>query len=66
MKKYLIQFGNALKKAILGYIEDIFIFSGIGFICLATFLLSEIAGFYCLGLCLFGLGVWFTRNPVRR
>lgn len=50
----------------LNYIEDIFIFSGLGFLIYATFRLSEIAGFYCVGICLLGLGVYFTRHPIKR
>jgi hypothetical protein len=45
------------------WIEDILILSGLGFIILATFLLSTVAGFYVLGVCLFGLGLWFTKYP---
>lgn len=48
---------------ILKYIEDIFIISGLTLIVIATFLLSKILGIYVLGGVLFGLGVFFARNP---
>ena len=46
------------------YIEDLLIFSGLFFIACATFMVSETAGYYSLGVSLLGLGVYFTRNPL--
>lgn len=57
---------GAIKAIIMGFFEDIMIFTGLGFIVFATFVLSTVAGFYCLGACLFGLGVWFTRHPIKK
>jgi hypothetical protein len=53
-------------RFITDYLEDILIFSGLIAIIIATFLLSKIAGIYCLGGCLFGLGVYFTKFPTKR
>jgi hypothetical protein len=55
-----------MRKFMLNYIEDILILSGLTVIIAATFLLSEIAGLYCLGAVLFGLGVYFSKNPPER
>ncbi len=62
--KWLLDFHLGLLLA--SFIEDIFIFSGLGFIIWATFLLSNIAGLYALGACLIIIGVYLTRNPIRR
>jgi hypothetical protein len=51
---------------IASFMEDICIFSGLGFITGATFLWSKIAGYYVLGLCLLGVGVYLARNPIKR
>lgn len=64
IRKWL--FNLHLGTHIGAYIEDILIFCGLGFVVYATFLLSRVGGFYCLGVCLFGLGVYFTRNPTRK
>lgn len=48
------------------YIEDSLIFLGLFCIVYATFQIGKIAGFYCLGGCLLGLGVYFTRHPIRK
>lgn len=53
-------------KFIGKYIEDILIVSGLTCIVLATFFVSKIAGLYCLGGCLFGLGVYFAKYPYRK
>jgi Zn-dependent membrane protease YugP len=55
-----------MKKFILNYIEDILILSGLAVIIATTFLLSKIAGLYSLGVILFGLGVYFARNPLEK
>lgn len=43
--------------------NDLLILSGLFFIVFATFLISKIAGFYCLGIVLLLLGIWFTLAP---
>ena len=48
------------------YIEDILILGGLACIVRATFLWSEIAGIYALGVSLFGLGVFFAKFPYKR
>lgn len=48
------------------YIEDILIIGGLSCIVVATFFLSTIGGIYILGGCLFGLGVYFTKYPIRK
>ena len=48
------------------YLEDILIISGLAFIVKATFLLSKIAGLYCIGVFLLGLGIYFTKYPLQR
>ena len=53
-------------KFIGKYIEDILIVSGLFFIVAATFMLSVIAGLYCLGATLLGLGIWFAINPFKK
>lgn len=55
-----------LLKRLPEYLEDFCIFCGLFFIVFATFKVSIIAGYYCIGICLFGLGIWFTRNPMRK
>lgn len=50
-------------KSLIKYIEDILILSGLTVIVITTFLLSKIAGLYCLGAVLFGLGVYFSISP---
>lgn len=62
LKKTLIA-GN---KFITKYIEDILIFIGLTCIVIATFLLSKIAGMYVLGSALLGLGIYFTKCPLRK
>lgn len=62
LKKKL--FSLHLIKIILQNIEDICILGGLYFIIKATFLLSKIAGFYALGICLVLIGIWFARNPI--
>jgi hypothetical protein len=59
-------FNIHLGAIIANFIEDIFIFGGLFFIVFATFMISKIIGFYVLGVCLLGLGIWFTRNPIRK
>lgn len=71
MKKTLKSIGKRLVsvhiRAVIGrYCEDFFIFGGISFIVYATFRVNETAGYYCLGACLFGLGVWTWLHPMRR
>lgn len=48
------------------YIEDILIFGGLVLTIIATFLWSKIAGLYVLGGCLFGLGVYFAKYPLKK
>lgn len=58
-----------LEKIIFGisnFLEDILIFSGLTCIVIATFLLSKIAGIYVLGIALLGLGIYFTKCPLRK
>lgn len=70
-KKAWISLKKKLFSLHLGHIiglfyEDILIFSGLFFIVMATFMLSKVAGFYCMGGCLLGLGIYFTRFPIRK
>lgn len=55
-----------MKKFIVKYLEDILIISGLLIIMAATFLISKIIGLYITGAVLFGLGVYFSRNPLKR
>lgn len=55
-----------LKAFITKYLEDLLILSGLIIIIKATFLLSLIAGMYCLGLILLVLGIFFAKYPPRR
>jgi hypothetical protein len=64
IKKWL--FSLHLGHIIGLFYEDILILSGLFFIVMATFMLSKVAGFYCLGGCLFGLGVYFTLFPIKK
>lgn len=64
--KFLISFGGKDVKFIKKYIEDMLVLSGLTIIVIATFLLSTIAGLYCLGGSLFGLGIYFTRYPFKK
>lgn len=64
IKKWLISLH--LGCFIGNYLEDICLFSGLFFIIFATFQINRIAGFYCIGACLFGLGVYFTKNPIKK
>lgn len=57
---------KAIKKVLSNYIEDFLIISGLAVIVTATFLLSTIAGLYCMGGCLLALGVYFTVYPIRK
>lgn len=71
MKKILKIALNSIKKLhllafIMGYLEDILIISGLTFIVKATFLLSKIAGIYCIGVFLLALGIYFTKFPPQR
>lgn len=61
MKKWV----TIIKKCVTKYIEDILIFSGLLVIIIATFLVARIIGLYITGLILFGLGVYFSRNPLK-
>jgi hypothetical protein len=58
--------GAVMKKIITKYLEDILIFSGLLIIIITTFLLSKIIGLYATGIILFGLGVYFSKYPVKR
>lgn len=53
-------------KTIGKYIEDILIISGLILVAVATFSISTIAGLYCVGASLLGLGIWFAKHPVGR
>lgn len=55
-----------MKNLIIKYLEDILIISGLLIIITATFLLSKIIGLYITGIILFGLGVYFSKNPLKR
>lgn len=46
--------------------NDLLILSGLFFIIYATFLINKVAGFYCTGAVLLGLGIWFTYVPPER
>ena len=59
-------FIRALAAFIASFIEDILIFSGLGVVIYATFRLCNIAGWYCLGGVMFGLGAWMTVHPRRK
>ena len=65
-KARLIERLKATKVFLIKYMEDILIVSGLIFIIKATFLLSTIAGLYCLGVCLLALGIYFTVFPARK
>lgn len=54
-----------LKKIITKYLEDILILSGLLIIIGATFLVSKIIGLYVTGVALFGLGVYFSKYPLK-
>jgi len=53
-------------KKVINYLEDILIVSGLILIIIATFLLSAIAGLYCFGAVLLGLGIWFAKYPFKK
>jgi len=57
---------KAIKQFISDYLEDVLIFSGLSIMVIATFLLSKIAGMYCLGGVLLGLGAYFIKFPTKR
>lgn len=57
---------STIKKFVCLTIEDILILSGLAVIVTATFLLSFIAGLYCLGGVLFGLGVYAAIKESQR
>lgn len=68
MKKVLVGIKNNLKKinilkVITKYLEDILIVSGLIVIVKATFLLSKLAGLYCLGGILLVLGIIVSIKP---
>ena len=48
------------------FAEDIFILTGLIFIVVATFMLSEIAGIYVLGIILLLIGLLMARKPKER
>ena len=52
-------------KLVSKYIEDILIFSGLTAIVSATFMLSVIAGVYCLGAAFLLVGVLLAKYPER-
>lgn len=43
---------NVIKRFLSSNTEDVLVLSGLAIIVVATFLLSKIAGLYCLGVCL--------------
>ena len=51
---------------IAAIMEDLLILCGLSAVVYATFRLSEIAGWYCLGACLLALGIWLTAHPKRK
>ena len=55
-----------MKNIMTKYMEDILILSGLLIIIIATFLISIIAGLYITGITLFGLGVYFSKYPLKR
>jgi hypothetical protein len=69
-KKQIFRIKQQIKKALVAgnkfitkYIEDILIVSGLIVIVKATFLLSKLAGLYCLGGILLVLGVIVSIKP---
>lgn len=66
MKTSLVNYGGDDMNFIKKYIEDILIFSGLTLMVGTTFLLSKIAGLYCLSVVLLSLGVYFAKNPPER
>lgn len=68
MKKTLKFIKDKLKsmhliRLMFKYLEDLLIVSGLIIIVKATFLLSKLAGMYCLGFVLLMLGIYFAKNP---
>ncbi len=57
---------EVIKTFISLAVEDILILSGLAVIVTATFLLSFIAGLYCLGSVLFGLGAYAAIKESKR
>jgi len=57
---------NKFAKIVKSCVEDILILSGLAMIAGTTFFISKIAGFYVTGTFLFGLGVYFSKYPLRR
>lgn len=64
--KFIKKRFNSMINLIKKYLEDILILSGLSIIVIATFLISKIAGLYVTGAVLFGLGVYFSKFPLRR
>lgn len=62
VSKCMLKICEFIKK----FIEDILILGGLTVIVIATFLLSKIAGLYCLGVVLLGVGIYFSINPPER
>lgn len=52
-----------VKQFLLDYLEDVFIFTGLVFINVATFRISVTAGLYCLGVSFLGAGLVLARHP---
>lgn len=61
-KTFMLKISHFFKQTY----NDLLILSGLFFIIYATFSLNKVAGFYCLGIILFGLGIWFTFTPPER
>lgn len=55
-----------IQAAMLKYLEDMLIASGLCTIVGATFRINTIAGLYCLGGVLLALGIYFAINPLER
>ncbi|MCY6957951.1 hypothetical protein OW729_04950 [Clostridium sp. ZC22-4] len=57
---------NRLRQILYDYIEDFFIFIGLILIVITTFLINSYIGMYVLAIIFIGLGVYFSKNPLRR
>ena len=53
-------------EKIIKELPEIILLLGLFFIILATFLINFIAGLYCLGLILTGLGVFLAKKPYKK
>lgn len=65
-REKIAAFMQHLWAALTSLMEDFFILCGLGIVVFATFRVCEIAGWYTLGACLFGLGAWMATHPKRK